>query len=176
MKKLIAASILLVGLSFNANAQAEVQQVINASGGTSLDQDYSFDWSIGELALVNNMESPDNRFRLTNGFLQPYSILTYHKEKSYFEKLDIRVYPNPTKGPVAIDFFTMQKGMIALTVVNDGGKVIYQESIAYNGLGQLYELNLQNYPAGVYTLYIYLDPEKGAVRKSGAFRVMKLNY
>ena len=66
------------------------------------------DWSIGELALVNQMDAPGDKFRLTNGFLQPYSIHGYHKEKSFFEKSDIKVYPNPTKDMVEIDFMTAQ--------------------------------------------------------------------
>ena len=176
MKKMTLAGLLLIGISSQSLAQADVQQVINSSGGAAVNAAFSMDWSIGELALVNEMESPDTKLHLTNGFLQPYSIHPFHKEKSYFEKMDIKLYPNPTKDIVEIDFMTLQKGKISVTVINDAGRTIFQEELMYNGLGQLHRVHLRNYPAGVYTFYIYLDPLEGQIRKTGAFRVMKINY
>jgi len=175
-KSFTIAGMLLIGITSQSAAQADIQQVINATGGTSLNGGVSMDWSIGELALVNQMDAPGDKFRLTNGFLQPYSIHGYHKEKSFFEKSDIKVYPNPTKDMVEIDFMTAQKGRISVTIVNDAGRTVYKEELDYNGLGQLYRVHLRNFPAAVYTFYVYLDPLEGQVRKSGAFRVMKINY
>jgi len=176
MKKLTVAGILLIGISSQSAAQSETQQVINSTGGTVVNETFSLDWSIGELALVNEMDAPDNKIHLTNGFLQPYSIHGPRKEKSFFEKSDIKIYPNPTKDLVEIDFMTLQKGRISVTIVNDAGRTVFQEEIDYNGLGQLYQVHLRNYPAAVYTFYIYLDPLDGQIRKSGAFRVMKINF
>ena len=176
IKKMTVAGLLLIGISTQSAAQADMQQVINTTGGTSESGAFSLDWSIGELALVNEMDAPNDKFRLTNGFLQPYSIHGYHKEKSFFERSDIKVYPNPTKDMVEIDFMTSQKGKISVTIVNDAGRTVFKEELAYNGLGQLYRVHLKNFPAAVYTFYVYLDPLEGQVRKSGAFRVMKINY
>lgn len=176
MKNLTVAGILLIGMSTRSAAQADIQQVINSTGGTSINGGVAIDWSIGELALVNEMDAPDNKFRLTNGFLQPFSIHGPHKEKSFFEKSDIKVYPNPTKDLVEIDFMTGQKGRISVTIINDAGRTVYKDEMEYNGLGQLYRVHLKNFPAAVYTFYVYLDPLDGQIRKSGAFRVMKINY
>ncbi len=51
--------------------QSQIRQVINFSGASSKNKCYSVEWSIGELALINEMDSPDSSYILTNGFIQP---------------------------------------------------------------------------------------------------------
>ena len=51
-------------------AQTLPQQVINTTGGTYQQGHFSVDWSVGELAVVNTMQSGDFMVNLTNGFMQ----------------------------------------------------------------------------------------------------------
>lgn len=175
MKPIFFASLVATALAASEAAQAQVEQVVNSSGGTASQNNLSVDWSIGELALVNVMESPDSRFMLTNGFLQPNNHVIYRREKSYFQPFDLRLYPNPTKDILALDFFTVQKGQVAIFIYSDAGKLVHQDQFAYDGNGESYEVHLKNYPAGVYSVYVYLDPYEGQVRKTGSYRVIKIN-
>lgn len=43
--------------------------IINAAGSTFIQRDMIYEWSVGEVAIVETMENP--RLSITNGFLQP---------------------------------------------------------------------------------------------------------
>jgi hypothetical protein len=55
-----------------AYSQSNTPSVINSSGGSSQTGYYHFEWSVGEISLVNQMSSSNNSLILTNGFFQPY--------------------------------------------------------------------------------------------------------
>lgn len=65
MKYLLVVFFLLPALQ-NCLAQ---QATVNAAGNTYSDKDITFEWSIGEMTLVETMMA--NRVSITNGVLQP---------------------------------------------------------------------------------------------------------
>jgi gliding motility-associated-like protein len=54
-------------------AQRPYAEVINSAGGSMTHQNITYEWSIGEMALVESMLGVE--YSLTNGFLQPLKIL-----------------------------------------------------------------------------------------------------
>jgi len=60
-------------MSGHVYAQSPGSFVLNSSGGNSTNQNITYEWSIGEMALVESMFGLD--YSLTNGFLQPLKVL-----------------------------------------------------------------------------------------------------
>lgn len=175
MRYLTLTLFLIGGVLPAIQAQDQIQQVFNSTGGSVKQGNFDIEWSIGELALVNQMETSNQSLILTNGFLQPFTNLVSRKEKSYFEPADIKILPNPTRDIIEINFFTQQQGTMTVTLFNDLGKTLYKGDFMYYGHGQYYKLNMSALANGVYTLYIYLDPLNGQTRKVGSFRVVKID-
>ena len=62
----------LLGLSYHSVAQTVSPGVTNASGGSATLLTTTFEWSIGEMALVESMIKAE--MSLTNGLLQPQKL------------------------------------------------------------------------------------------------------
>jgi gliding motility-associated-like protein len=60
-------------LSNYVYAQSPGSVVLNSAGGSNTLQNITYEWSIGEMALVESMLGVE--YSLTNGFLQPLKIL-----------------------------------------------------------------------------------------------------
>lgn len=54
-------------------AQGPSSFVLNSAGGSSTNQNITYEWSIGEMSLVESMLGAN--YSLTNGFLQPLKVL-----------------------------------------------------------------------------------------------------
>jgi hypothetical protein len=151
---------------------------INATGGSFSDPNYyfRFDWSVGELALANQMQSIDNFFVLTNGLLQPYAnILGPVNNTGTFGADEIRVFPNPATKFVEVDFNTKQQGRVRFMLYNNVGQKIFDNSFLSYGLDRIERISLGTLASGVYMLYIQLDPILGSHAKKGAFKIVKAN-
>ncbi len=69
--KSILVSFLSLFIALNSNAQSASTGAINTAGGSTTHTDIIYEWSIGELAVIETMIS-DNQI-ITNGVLQPVS-------------------------------------------------------------------------------------------------------
>src|SRR4030095_8805824 len=86
-------------------------QVINATGGTYTHNHYILDWSVGELALVDQMGSSQPKFFVSNGFLQPFTQDPRLVNNDIgFGNDEIIILPNPTQNILEINFRTKQRG------------------------------------------------------------------
>ena len=158
--------------------QSITPSVINTSGGTFNDPNYyfRFDWSVGELALANQMQSADGLYVLTNGLLQPYSSMPGHiNNTTTFDENEIHVFPNPASSYLEIDFNTRQHGKVRFMLYDNIGQKIYDKSFLSYGLDRIERINVATLPAGMYMLYVQLDPIAGSYLKKGAFKIAKTN-
>ena len=91
-------------------SQSISSSVVNAGGGSSKNGYYQFEWSIGEMSLINEMQSGSNNLIVTNGFLQPYILYpsTYYSASNFMLD-EVRIFPNPASRYVEINFFTKEK-------------------------------------------------------------------
>ncbi len=158
-----------------ANAQLINEWVINAAGGSSENGGYSTEWSIGELAAVNQMNASDGKFTLTNGFVQPMQAL-YYSLSGFVSSGNIRIYPNPTSDFVEIDFLQNITGTISIQLSNPSGQVMYKNEIVVDGLGFIEKINLKNYTRGNYTLYLKrIKPGSGEYESAPfVYKIIKL--
>ena len=68
-KRYVLIFLLILFTAFGTMAQNQGQGIVNTAGSTSAKDDIIYEWSVGELALVETMIS--NEVILTNGLLQP---------------------------------------------------------------------------------------------------------
>jgi hypothetical protein len=156
--------------------QSQIPQVINTSGGSSQNRGYSIEWSIGELALVNQMNSTDGSNILTNGFIQPLSenIIPYNQTE--FSSANVHIFPNPTHDILEIDFFQNIDGKISVQLSNELGHIMYKREIVIHGLGFVEKVNMKRFTNGIYMLYIKrLNPVSGRYDlETSSYKIIKL--
>ena len=175
MKKTIAIVIVFFFL-YRCYSQSNSPCVINSAGGSSQSGYYQFEWSIGEMALIGQMNSSDNSSIITNGFIQPYILYPARiNTHNIFSSDEIKVFPNPASDYVEINFFTKQKGRITLNFYDISGKIIYSGAVQSDGVDLIYRIPVNHLPANVYMLYVILDADNGYTSKQGAYKITKVH-
>lgn len=154
-------------------AQPTTQNVVNSTGHSYKGTFYQVDWSIGELALVNEMKGSKGALIVTNGFLQSTESTILNNE-SRFSDEEIRVLPNITVDVVDVNLLTRQQGKVQLQVVDVNGRVVFRRSLTGYGSGHVERLSLRPLASGTYFLKIDLDPAPGSVKKTGSYKIVKL--
>ena len=110
-KNKITVIIVFFFISISYFSQRITPSVINVSGGVSQQGYYQFEWSVGEMSLVNQMESKPNLFVVTNGFLQPYILNAgVNNSNNVFGADELKVFPTPASTYVELDLFTKIRG------------------------------------------------------------------
>ena len=161
-----------------------VPAVLNTAGGSydnSLSY-YRYEWSFGELLLVQAFAPVDSSVLITQGVLQPctdkigispYTVL--------FEVGDYKLFPNPTSGKFELDFFVRTPGLMSLQLINAAGQVLLTKSYHYDGCCSIELFDISKYPDGVYFVVADLRPDTNrpgdnleVIRHSG-LKVIKLN-
>lgn len=155
------------------HAQPATQSVVNSTGHSYKGTFYQVDWSIGELALVNEMKGGKGEWIITNGFLQSTESTVINKE-SRFSDEEIRVLPNVTEDKVDVNLLTRQQGKVLLQVMDVNGRVVFRRSLTSYGTGHMERLSLRPLASGTYFLKIDLDPAPGSVKKTGSYKIVKL--
>ena len=175
MKNATTVVIVFYFLFSTCDAQTNTPSVINASGGSLKTGYYSFEWSVGELSLVTQMNSPGNNLIVTNGFMQPYLLYPGTNNLSYrFGSDEIKIFPNPASDYIEINFYTNQKGKIKISLYDvSGKKVFYKETVGY-GVDLIEKIPVSQFANGVYGLHIDMDADAGYVSKDGIYKLVKV--
>src|SRR6476660_8697863 len=85
-----------------------VPAIFNSAGGSydNPSSYYRYEWSFGELLLIQAFAPPDSSILVTQGVLQPCTDqIGYSPFTLLFEDGDYKLFPNPTSGKFEIDFF-----------------------------------------------------------------------
>ena len=181
--KFFFAFVAVFFISLFCPAQQVVPAILNVAGGSydNPSSYYRFEWSFGELTLIETFSSPDSSFRITQGFLQP---CTDKIEASplivLFEKNDYKLFPNPTTGKFELDFFIRTNGQMSLQFIDAAGRLLEKRSYEYNQCCHIELFDLSRYTNGIYYVTAELKPDKPRsdgseiVRRSG-FKIVKLS-
>lgn len=156
------------------NSQIVAPSVMNTGGGVFLSGYYQFEWSIGELALVGDMQSSNASFVITNGFIQSHIQYSPVNNSNIFGNDEIKIFPNPATSYVEINFLTTQRGRIRINFYDAAGKKIYTASDVYYGVGLIKRIPVDKLPNEVYMLQVDLDPYAGYSAKKGSYKVIKI--
>jgi hypothetical protein len=169
--------VLLLGFTvlgtITSKSQSLTSFVINTSGSSYAQGYYSIDWSIGEMAIIESMNATNGSNTLTNGFLQPDKPLENTAGK--FSADEVRILPNPTYNQVEINFLTAQQGQLHIGIFDANGKNILMRKAVSYGIGSIERFNLSGFAAGTYFIKIELIPVLGSVKKTGAYKIVKLS-
>ncbi len=158
-------------------SQSYGPSVVNSAGGSSQSGYCLFEWSIGEMALIGQMSNSTDMLVITNGFIQPYILHPGTGSMgNAFDNDEIKIFPNPASSYVEINFFTKQKGRIALNFYDISGKKVYTEILRASGVDLIERIPLSHLAGGIYALYIDLEPDAGSVSKKGVYKIVKTGY
>ena len=142
--------------------------IMNSAGGTydNGSSYFRFEWSLGELALIQSFAPSDSSILVTHGVLQPCTDKVGLSPMTLlFEQGDYKLFPNPTPGKFEVDFFVKQPGQMNLQLINSVGQVLQQRSYYYDGCCRIEMFDLSAYPSGVYFVVADLKPD--TVRSDG---------
>lgn len=175
MKNLIINLSALLAFACGSYAQVTVSHVTNSTGGSFDKDNIVYEWSIGELALVNEMHSASGKDIITNGFLQPFSpkIPAYNNDiQLRFEEMVI--YPNPTRNQLAMVFRSQQRGKIRMIMYDDLGYAVYKKEVSISGYETFEQFDMQHLTNGTYLLHVKLIPATGRPLKERIYKIIKI--
>lgn len=175
MKRNVLSVLFFIVIFFSARAQDMAPSVINSAGGTYKSGNVTYEWSVGELALINEMESPAKDIVITNGFFQTYAM---HGKKDSIAKpfagKEIIILPNPTKGKLQVNFDFIEGGKLKLSMYDEIGFPLYKKEMAASHLLTSEIINMQHYANGNYFLVVELIPNYRRSKKQQTFKIVKV--
>src|SRR6476659_4871211 len=176
MKNKITVIIVFFFISISCFSQRITPSVINVSGGVSQQGYYQFEWSVGEMSLLNQMESKPNLFVVTNGFLQPYILNPgVSNSNNQFGADELKVFPTPASTYVEVDLFTKQQGRLKISFYNDMGQKVYSTELQSFGVDLIQRIPVNRLAQGTYLLHVELDADPNFVSKKGVYKIIKIH-
>jgi len=181
-----------LAISFAGNAQVPstspyngvVPAIMNTAGGTydNALSYYRYEWSFGEMVLIQAFAPPDSSVLVTQGVLQPCTDkIGPYPFTVLFEAGDYKLFPNPTSGKFEVDFFVKTPGQMSLQLINSIGQILQTKSYHYDGCCRIEMFDISKFPAGLYFVVADLKPDElrvgdnaEVIRHSG-LKVIKMN-
>lgn len=170
--------ILLIALACNYTTQAQegTSVAVNAAGGSFKNDQFSSDWSLGELVRIDTRIADSKIFMLTQGLLQPdMNGLVLISEEPSFAAGEVKILPNPVKSILQVQISVNQPGNLKCMLFTAKGEKLAQQAYAYYGYGVTESFNMTKLAAGYYFLYVELEPLKGGTVRKGGYKVIKIN-
>ena len=176
MVKAITALMIISVMHGQAFSQTISPAVVNSTGGSFSNNSYSLDWSIGEMALVNEFRPLNSTYVFTNGFLQPSGWLPRPTGRR-FADYEINILPNPTRGILQINFQTLETGQMRFVLHDINGQALYTKEFVATGGFYSEKINMTGLSNGTYTLYIVLTTSSSEPLRNitGTYKIIKLN-
>lgn len=153
-----------------ASAKTNAQQITNTAGGKGTIGLFNFDWSFGELSLVNTLQTPN--ISLTQGLIQgEIKIIDANIGGNGITDNDIKILPNPTSGSLNILAGFLKPGKISFILYDANGQLLQKRTEVYSGF-TTYNFILTNYANGLYPMHIIWEPT-GEVQKVKTYKILK---
>lgn len=149
MKKTFLLLILLT-LQIMLNAQNIIPKVFASSGNSFSNASYSFDYTIGEMALVDTKQNP--QLIITQGFHQPENSLVNINEQSG-DSVFFFVYPNPVNEFIQIQFLNDGLKKASIRIYDLTSRVIFSEE-KYVERGTIERIYSNRFVSGSYFIEV----------------------
>jgi hypothetical protein len=185
MPRLLLLSLLVILTGISARAQSATPTVTNAGGGSYNDPNSYvryFEWSIGELTLINTVATSDSAVVVYQGVLQPCTDKPgFTAIAGDFQPGDFKIMPNPNTGKFEINFFVRESGQMDLELVDMLGRVYERRTFRYYGCCRIEQFDISRLPAGIYLVSATLtpDPYENAnmrqTKRHSGLKVIKVN-
>jgi Secretion system C-terminal sorting domain len=121
MKKLILFTLFTTSFA-NIHAQSIAPSILNAGGGSANIAGRTFEYSIGEMAVVST-DKAGNTF-LTQGLLQPIIIVAEGLSNIELGKTLFNIYPNPTSEILNIALLNNATAVNNISLFDVTGKLV----------------------------------------------------
>ena len=144
MLRLYPILILFIAFSTQTTAQDLDHYVIGSDGGHSRNNQFSLDYTIGEV-VTEFGEDTLNNVHLTQGFQQ--TMLAIVSVEEHVQDIEIDVYPNPAVDYLNVSIPTLQEDM-QFALFDMQGKLIEQQKIN----SQAFTIGFSNMSTGNYLL------------------------
>lgn len=172
MKKLLFAGAagLVMCCSPYARGQSIGPSTLNSAGGSTNIGTDTYEWSIGELALVSTFTS--SSIVVTQGVLQPVAPTAIDDVSTVAAQL--QVYPNPAGEELHLSCTPVADVTLALSLCDMTGRQLYNQSFELRkGVAFSQTIPMASYAAGQYLLSAY--PAGGSAAKAAAtFHIQKI--
>jgi len=176
MKNFVLAVLIVLIVSGFTQAQSISPATVNVSGGNLIKGYYHIDWSIGELALVNQVQFANGSNIITHGLLQPFTNRVQPNYSNTFSGEEIRILPNPTKDILEVDYLSLLRGHVVLQLYDAVGRVLYTKELTSNGNGFIEKIDMTALASGNYMLHIVASvDDTNGVQKTGSYKILKIN-
>jgi len=154
------------------NCQLLTPYTFNMGGGYN--ENYLFDWSIGESASIKNFSTINNS--LNTGLLQPDNrIIKKINENgpTVFGK-QINIYPNPTSNFIRFKGNFTTTGTLYIQLIHANSRILmsYDAGIVTDNYETSFSLN--QYPDDIFYIKVYFKPTLGNM-KIGNYKVIKVS-
>ncbi len=146
----IVFALFMTSLNFVGMAQSTGPATLNAAGGSATVSGNTYEWSVGEMVLVNTVSI--GAVVVTQGILQPMLQVTGLKDQLALE--GISIYPNPASDQLHIKFNLDRNLDIDLKLTDISGREQHLEKIKQHNGSALITLDFKTYAAGIYMLQI----------------------
>lgn len=171
MTKFLSFFLLIFGATINfCQAQVSHSATVNATGGSAQLAGNTYEWSIGEMTLVNTVSAAN--LVVTQGLLQPILNTTgiKHPELSADQ---LKVYPNPTQDIVFIKPNLNPNTILTLMVYDISGRAFFRTTKVLKTGTEVQTVDLGKYAAGNYLLDIVAGTSAASTKNT--FKIQKLN-
>jgi hypothetical protein len=149
MKKLLFALLVLSG--FYSSAQTIAPSILNASGGTTIINSNTYEWSIAEMIDVATYNTGSNF--VTTGLLQPLEEkLSVHLLPN--SNTSVSIYPNPFTSIINLNIKSDEIQDIQIIVKNMLGQLVYQQAYALMSNNDVVQINLNQLSVGPYVIEV----------------------
>lgn len=140
-------------LSLNTlSAQTIQPAVINTAGSSATIGPNTFEWSVGEMVLVNTAIA--SGITVTQGLLQPIEQSSGINE-SKLSLSELSVYPNPTTDQLWLQWHSASKITASIQVTDVTGRLCFQKELKDRSGIEAYVIDLSLWAAGAYMLAIH---------------------
>ncbi|MFM1828087.1 MAG: Secretion system C-terminal sorting domain [Bacteroidota bacterium] len=149
MKKLLFVYLVLSG--FYSSAQTIAPSTINASGGATIINSNSYEWSIAEMVDVATYNTGSNF--VTTGLLQPLEEkLSVHLLPN--SNTSVSIYPNPFTSIINLNIKSDDIQDIQIIVKNMLGQLVYQQAYTLMSNNDVVQINLNQLSVGPYVIEV----------------------
>ncbi|MBS1771490.1 MAG: T9SS type A sorting domain-containing protein [Bacteroidetes bacterium] len=142
---------------------------LNASGGTYTTATAAFDWSVGEMTLVNTATAPS--IIITQGILQPLESSSGVNDVSVKNKL--KLYPNPASTMVHLDYDAGANQSLSYKLTDITGQLIAEKNIDLNSGNNSVQIDVSALASAAYMLTVIIK-DKTATLITSSYKIQKL--
>ena len=170
-KTLLTTSIALVFFIHYSRAQSVGPSTINAAGRSATIGTDVYEWSVGEMTLVNTASS--SNIIVTQGVLQPLDEPVGINDVNRLSRL-VKAYPNPSSQIVYLETAFDRPGKLTCELRDITGRSIIFFAKDVNAGKEISEINLSSLANAAYMLYVSYKNENESIQQI-SFKIEKIN-